>query len=190
MSDCACLYFGEATDMPSFMTDKVRVARKEHRCTECGETIRVGSRYENTAGVWAGQFSVWKTCASCKDIRDNLTCDGTWIYGELWETVNDALPDICAKTLDELTDGRPRAGEGDAGARRGAAVVKAVEITPLKGRPGVVDEIKLGSAVHIERMGKHLYWCRIGDAQFHIRTAARRGPGIEIVTIVEPEEGP
>ena len=66
--------------------------------------------------------------------------------------------------------------------------MKAVKITPLKGRPGVVDEIKLGGAVHIEREDKHQYWCRIGDAEFHIRTAARRGPGIEIVTIVEPEE--
>ena len=57
-----------------------------------------------------------------------------------------------------------------------------VETTMLKGQPDVVDEITTSDGiVHIERMDKHSYYCRIGQNVFKISSAnPRKGPGITI----------
>ncbi len=48
------------------------VARKEHRCDDCGGTIRKGESH--TYGAWRNEGTIWgfRGCAACKRIRDEI----------------------------------------------------------------------------------------------------------------------
>jgi hypothetical protein len=88
--ECAC-----SIDMdgdcygPSFFDERFPKARKEHRCCECGEAIQPGETYEYVKGCWDGEFSVYKTCMTCRAIRHDYCC--TWVYGELREAMWEAF---------------------------------------------------------------------------------------------------
>ncbi len=58
-------------EMPQAFTKKIRRSRKEHKCCECKQVIKVGSEYEYCSGIWEGQPDSFKTCASCADVRDH-----------------------------------------------------------------------------------------------------------------------
>lgn len=38
------------------LSDAPRVARKEHKCTWCGQPISPGERYQYSSGVFEGEF--------------------------------------------------------------------------------------------------------------------------------------
>jgi len=83
-NDCWCDY-----EPPELIRKKTPLARKEHRCSECGSVITVGERYEYVSGKWEGDFSTYKTCPDCVAIRDALDempcfC---WGHGCLWEDI-------------------------------------------------------------------------------------------------------
>lgn len=67
---------------------KLRIARKEHRCGDCGRTIAKGEQY--TYGVWLeeGDFFTVKVCAHC-------VTAGHWLTricgGHLWPGVVEEL---------------------------------------------------------------------------------------------------
>ena len=73
--------------MPSV---RYHTARKRHVCCECGEHIEPGERYEYVAGMWEGDFCVYKTCFACLKIR-NLYCPDGFTYGWLRETIWECL---------------------------------------------------------------------------------------------------
>lgn len=64
----------------------------------------------------------------------------------------------------------------------GSTAYPSVTVTPLKGQPGVIDEIMTSDGtVHIERLDKHRYWCRIGESEFYFQSAnPKKGPGVVI----------
>jgi hypothetical protein len=99
--DCYCDY-----EPCAFQRADWRVARKEHRCDECGRVIRPGERYRVAAGKWGGDFSTCKRCPHCEAVagalRDRLPCYCDYWHG-LWQ--DDGLPDH----LDDLR----RAETGD-----------------------------------------------------------------------------
>lgn len=77
-------------------TMKVVAARKAHRCTECGEDIAPGVRYERVTGLWDGRWSTHQTCLSCVEIRNHFECEG-WLFGQLWSDLEDNFyPDMKA----------------------------------------------------------------------------------------------
>lgn len=88
------------SDADGFIEDffsKQRTARKDHACTECFETIPKGTKYENASGFWEGRPVDFKTCASCVEIRDHFACDGGYIFGQLWEDLEqNFFPDMKA----------------------------------------------------------------------------------------------
>lgn len=69
---------------------KLRKARKEHICCECGEKIQSGEQYEYVSGIWSGKPDEFKTCILCKRIREDLFYCG-WIYGGLQEMIYECL---------------------------------------------------------------------------------------------------
>lgn len=82
MSDyCYCDY-----DPPSVMHEERRKAKKEHRCCECGRTIRSGETYEHVWGVWDGSAGTYKTCGLCLALREytkaHVPCF-CWCYSEM-----------------------------------------------------------------------------------------------------------
>lgn len=49
-----------------------RTARKQHRCSECGEKIQPGERYEYAAGIDDGSWVSWHICGDCNTIAAYL----------------------------------------------------------------------------------------------------------------------
>lgn len=81
-ASCCCYYDGP---MPELFSQGWRVARKVHRCCECFEEIKPGTRYQYTVGKWDGDFMDFKTCPPCAAIRDEI-CGN---YGDLNDCVMD-----------------------------------------------------------------------------------------------------
>lgn len=86
--ECVCLDVDDSG--PEVFSKTWRKARKDHRCCECGETIRPGQTYEYVKGLWDGSWDDFKTCAPCAKIRrDMFTCGYT--YGFLKDDLSDHL---------------------------------------------------------------------------------------------------
>jgi hypothetical protein len=62
-----------ADDYNTVQDDVWRVARKEHRCDACGETIAPGHRYHRTFVVFDGDPDWANRCVRCQAIFDHLT---------------------------------------------------------------------------------------------------------------------
>lgn len=105
MADCACFYV-EADIHPDFYNEKIRRARKEHTCCECGCTIVVGDSYEYVSGKWDGYVSTYKTCPVCVELRAKFMCYG-WVFGELhthlWEHMDNFAPDAPWTDIGQLS---------------------------------------------------------------------------------------
>lgn len=48
-------------------------AKKEYKCCECGQAINAGQDYQKAVGVWEGNFSTYKSCERCADLREALS---------------------------------------------------------------------------------------------------------------------
>jgi len=59
-------------DRVNILSNVDRVARKEHRCGECGRMIQRGETYKVEAGVIDGRMEVYKTCAHCEEAESKL----------------------------------------------------------------------------------------------------------------------
>jgi hypothetical protein len=78
------------------------VARKAHQCSECGDAIAPGTRYESISMLFEGKFDTYKVCAACSDIGKSLSCDGSRPLGFLWESVRDVFPEMTQACVDKL----------------------------------------------------------------------------------------
>lgn len=103
---CSCIWVDDGDVPCAFASSRVVTARKEHRCTECNETISKGAQYEYVCGKWDGQFQVFRTCETCLSIRDVFFCDG-WQYAGLWiyldEHIRELNGDIPSECLVKLS---------------------------------------------------------------------------------------
>jgi len=73
--NCACSA-GDNGEYPEFFNESFPVARKEHTCCECRETIPKGSKYQYVAGKWDGYFDTFKTCMGCYRVREDYFSSG------------------------------------------------------------------------------------------------------------------
>lgn len=58
-----------------------RIARKEHVCAACKETIRIGDRYAIVGIVFDGEAESVKRCLRCQEIHEHLRKLGAY---EMW----------------------------------------------------------------------------------------------------------
>ena len=90
--------------MPSCFKEIHRVARSQHKCCECGGTIKPLEAYQYVSGVWDGGPASFKTCTWCveargfyvdhfKDFRDPE--DGACSIGDLRTDLDYAASDFC-----------------------------------------------------------------------------------------------
>jgi len=90
--DCACVYIGDY-DNPDFCSTKIRSARKEHKCVECSQLIKVGEKYEDIRGKWESGIERYITCLDCVSLREAFFCDG-FLYGGMWENFWSFVSDV------------------------------------------------------------------------------------------------
>ena len=63
-------------DPPEFMAvEKLRRARKIHRCCECHGEIAKGEQHWCSAGVWDGDFQAFRVCLACEELRQEIVDD-------------------------------------------------------------------------------------------------------------------
>lgn len=89
MSDCNLCIFSYDGDEADFYHSETRKARRQHTCCECGEQIQRGDTYEHVALKYDGAMSRHKTCAICVEIRTKFSCNGTWVFTTVWETMRE-----------------------------------------------------------------------------------------------------
>jgi hypothetical protein len=88
-------YCGES-ELPTMFRQTWHVARKEHKCCECRDTIKIGERYERSFGVWDGDAQEFKTCSSCVEVRSEVyEMAGYWpAFGSAGCCYAEALRDV------------------------------------------------------------------------------------------------
>ena len=91
--DCDCSWDDDA---PTIYRKSEHTARKEHRCCECGRTIRPGERHEYVFGIWDGRAETCSTCTHCLSIREwvvaHVPCS-CWAHGSM---LDDVRKDVAA----------------------------------------------------------------------------------------------
>ena len=90
MSSCSCVYVDVDVGSDDFFSAIKRTARKQHQCSECGDTIHSKDKYEYISGKWDGSFSKHKTCLPCLEVREEFFCNGSYL-GELWQSLQEHL---------------------------------------------------------------------------------------------------
>lgn len=86
---CGCECDPDAGNNCSLYEEKIRKARKDHVCCECGKAIRKGTQYHYVKGCWEGQFDEYKTHIGCNNLRVQLCAS----FGDLNRTVAECLND-------------------------------------------------------------------------------------------------
>lgn len=77
-------------DCPELYREEYPIARKLHKCCECGGEIRPGQRYHRFTGKWEHVFDTFKTCIPCDSIRNRFAPHGS-TFGGLAEQIEECL---------------------------------------------------------------------------------------------------
>ena len=88
---CSCDY-----DPAAVYNASRPLARKEHKCSECGGVIQQGERYERVDALWEEKWSTMKTCVWCLGLRDIIESGADcfcWAHGNLVEAMVEFLRD-------------------------------------------------------------------------------------------------
>lgn len=80
----------EVDDRSDFYQETFPVARKIHKCCECGGNILPKQKYSLVVGKWEGNFKKYRTCMPCYCIRDHY-CHFGFYFGRLRETIKECL---------------------------------------------------------------------------------------------------
>jgi len=110
--ECSCeINIDSSEGVADFMIIKMVIARKIHKCCECGESINIKDEYEYLKGNWDGQYSTFKTCLPCLSVRNTMFKDG-YCFGMIWNDVienifeNGGMPENCISRLHPIARGK------------------------------------------------------------------------------------
>jgi hypothetical protein len=100
MTDCDVCIGGTCDEYPELSETKVKTARVQHKCCECGRLIIKGQSYEHCVMKYEGDWLSYKTCMLCVEIRNVFTCGNGWMFESLWN-------DMEEYAFDRLTTASP-----------------------------------------------------------------------------------
>jgi len=86
----SCDCSNEGYDHADIYQEEYPVARKPHRCCECGEIIQPGQKHHKVRGLWDGSWDTFRTCMTCYNIRDHY-CSHGYVFGGLREALGECL---------------------------------------------------------------------------------------------------
>lgn len=92
MSDCACLTsnYDGYNESTLYTKKKILSTRKPHRCCECRKIIPSKSPCVVESG-YSDEFWRYYTCELCDELRGHFFCSGAYLFGELWEGLQEQL---------------------------------------------------------------------------------------------------
>lgn len=80
-------------EMPEFYSARWVVARKEHKCVECGAPVFKGEKHGYFTGKWDGELESYRQHIECEDacryIRDHFQGGECIAFGQLFEIWGD-----------------------------------------------------------------------------------------------------
>jgi len=82
---CACDWIDDGDPVECYEIKHV-IARKVHKCSECGGEIKKGQKYHRAKYVADERWYQFKTCGSCYQMAMDFCC-GSVPHGFLWETL-------------------------------------------------------------------------------------------------------
>ncbi len=69
------------------------VARKKHKCIECGGIIHIGERHEVASVLYDDHWARFRTCIGCRNARKAL-CPNGWYYGDVWSQIEECFREM------------------------------------------------------------------------------------------------
>lgn len=103
MSDCnVCVWFDG--DMAEVFHAKNVKARKDYACSECNRPIPKGTIHQFAKLFGDREWSSYRTCLPCAEIRAAFCCEGEQFGGVFWEQMEELFGGItisgdCLKKL-------------------------------------------------------------------------------------------
>jgi hypothetical protein len=79
----------EADEAIQDYTEVERVARKEHKCCECGATIKPGDKYQHVSGFMSDGPVSYRTCSLCVKVLRDFFPDCQRTFETLWESMRE-----------------------------------------------------------------------------------------------------
>lgn len=70
-------------DTPKVFESSFKVARKQHTCYECRDSIAEGQRHEVVTGLWGDRWETYRFCEPCSEASREFY-DGARTFGALW----------------------------------------------------------------------------------------------------------
>lgn len=103
MSECnVCIYFDG--DSAEVFEQQNRKARKDYVCSECERPISKGAVYQYCKMLFAGEWSFYRTCLVCAEIRKAFCCEGEMLGGIFWSQMEEyGFPEMNRGCLSKLT---------------------------------------------------------------------------------------
>ena len=80
----------DVDEVAEFYSESYPVAKKAHTCCECKGDINIGDKYHKVTGKWEGNFSTYKTCMTCDNIRNHY-CSSGFYFGSLREQIRECV---------------------------------------------------------------------------------------------------
>lgn len=89
------------------MAEAKPIARKRHKCCECGGLILEGEQYHRVSGIWDGEPLRFKTCTDCWSLRTEADKNVDWPdeftpFGYLSETLEEMGDEKLSKRFAEV----------------------------------------------------------------------------------------
>lgn len=91
MTACCAISGSDDGEGGETLSVDIRAAGKDHRCGECSGTILKGDRHEAYVLLFDGCVTTHRTCLDCLEIRNHFSCDGSWIFGHVWDDLESNL---------------------------------------------------------------------------------------------------
>ncbi len=97
----SCITIPIDEDTWTFFAEKLRTAKKIHKCTECNENIYPKQKYMYETGLYDGVFQTYKTCSACLELRNKYF--HSWIFGCILDDLYYHLDDLSLTDMDNLS---------------------------------------------------------------------------------------
>lgn len=69
----------------SFSCEKIRKARKEHKCLSCGSKIQKDEEYLYVSWSVDGTVIHWKLCRFCANLTSRFDAETEYDYYQIWD---------------------------------------------------------------------------------------------------------